>query len=48
MPTINLQLSIEEVNQILSALNVGLIDKIKSQAMTQLQVPAPVETPAAE
>ena len=48
MPTINLQLSIEEVNQILTALNVGLVDKIKSQAMTQLQVAPPVEAPAAE
>lgn len=48
MPTIDLQLTIEEVNQILSALNVGLVDKIKTQAMTQLQVPPPVETPAAE
>ncbi len=48
MQLINLQLTIEEVNQVLGALNVGLVDKIKTQAMTQLQVPPPVETPAAE
>jgi hypothetical protein len=35
---INLQLTIEEVNQVLSALNVGLVDKIKNQAMAQIQV----------
>jgi hypothetical protein len=34
---INLQLTIEEVNQVLSALNVGLVDKIKNQAMAQIQ-----------
>jgi hypothetical protein len=34
---INVQLTIEEVNQVLSALNVGLVDKIKTQAMAQLQ-----------
>ena len=49
---INIQLSIEEVNQVLAALNVGLIDKIKNQAMTQIQaaqVPSVVtEEPTAE
>lgn len=34
---IKLDLTIEEVNQVLSALNVGLVDKIKNQAMAQLQ-----------
>lgn len=49
---INVQLTIEEVNQVLSALNVGLVDKIKTQAMAQLQaaqVPSAVtEEPNAE
>ena len=45
---INLQLTIEEVNQVLGALNVGLVDKIKNQAMTQIAAQAPKETPAAE
>jgi len=49
---INLQLTIEEVNQVLSALNVGLVDKIKNQAMAQIQasqVPSVVtEEPNAE
>lgn len=46
---INLQLTIEEVNQVLGALNVGLVDKIKNQAMTQIQASqAPKEVPAAE
>jgi hypothetical protein len=34
---IKLDLTIEEVNQVLSALNVGLVDKIKNQAVAQLQ-----------
>ena len=46
MQLINLQLTIEEVNQVLTALNVGLVDKIKAQAMTQLQPSAPAEVPA--
>ena len=34
---INLKLTIEEINQVLGALNVGLVDKIKAQAMAQIQ-----------
>ena len=34
---INLKLSIEEINVLLGALNVNLVDKIKHQAMTQIQ-----------
>jgi hypothetical protein len=49
---INLQLTIEEVNQVLSALNVGLVDKIKNQAMAQIQMAqapsAVAEEPIAE
>jgi len=33
---INLKLSIEEINLLLGALNVGLVDKIKQQAMAQI------------
>jgi hypothetical protein len=49
---INVQLTIEEVNQVLSALNVALVDKIKNQAMAQIQAAqapsAVAEAPAAE
>ena len=34
---INLILTIEEINMLLGALNVGLVDKIKNQAMAQIQ-----------
>jgi hypothetical protein len=49
---INLQLTVEEVNQMLSALNVGLVDKIKTQALAQIQAAqapsAVAEEPKAE
>ena len=49
---LNIQLTIEEVNQVLSALNVGLVDKIKNQAMAQIQAANPpsvvTEEPIAE
>jgi hypothetical protein len=41
---INLQLTLDEVNQVLSALNVNLVDKIKSQAMAKIQA---AQTPSA-
>ena len=34
---INLKLSIDEVNEVLAALKVGLVEKIKLQAITQIQ-----------
>lgn len=43
---INLKLSVEEVNTLLGALNVGLVDKIKQQAMAQIQAQAPAEVVA--
>ena len=46
---INLKLSVEEINVLLGALNVGLVDKIKTQAMAQIAAQqAPVVEPAAE
>jgi len=47
---LNIELSIEEVNVVLSSLNVGLVEKIKAQAMTQLAAaaPAPVVEEAKE
>jgi hypothetical protein len=46
---INLKLSIDEINVLLGALNVGLVDKIKQQAMTQINAQqAPVVEPVAE
>ena len=45
---INLDLSVEEVNQVLAALNIGLVEKIKNQAMAQIQAAqAPVTAPQA-
>jgi hypothetical protein len=38
---LKIELSVEEVNVVLSALNVGLVEKIKSQAMAQLAAAAP-------
>ena len=43
---INLKLSVEEVNVLLGALNVGLVDKIKQQAVEQIQAQAPKEVKA--
>ena len=40
---INLKLSVEEINVLLGALNVGLVDKIKQQAMAQISAQTPVE-----
>lgn len=34
---IKLELTPEEVNVVLSSLNIGLVEKIKSQAIMQLQ-----------
>jgi len=34
---INLILSVDEINVLLGALNVGLVEKIKNQAMAQIQ-----------
>jgi hypothetical protein len=46
---INLKLSIEEINVLLGALNVGLVDKIKQQAMAQIAAQqAPVVEPVVE
>jgi hypothetical protein len=39
---INLKLSVEEINLLLGALNVGLVDKIKQQAMAQIAAQQPV------
>ena len=41
---LKLELSIEEVNEVLAALKVGLVEKIKAQAIAQLQA-APAEVP---
>jgi hypothetical protein len=45
---LNIELSIEEVNVVLSALNVGLVEKIKAQAIAQLQAAQPAVEEAAE
>ena len=37
MMLINLQLSVEEVNEVLSALNITLVEKIKNQTIAQVQ-----------
>lgn len=42
---INLQLTIEEVNQVLAAMNAGLVEKIKAQAMTQIQAQEKANAP---
>ena len=34
---ITLQLTVEEINQVLAAMNAGLVEKIKGQAMAQIQ-----------
>ena len=34
---LNIELSVEEVNEVLAALKVGLVEKIKLQAITQIQ-----------
>jgi hypothetical protein len=42
--SIQLDLTVEEINVLLAALNVGLVDKIKQQAMAQITAQqAPVE-----
>lgn len=45
---INLKLSVEEINVLLGALNVGLVEKIKNQALAQIQAQTPVVEPVAE
>ena len=45
---INLQLTVEEINQVLAAMNAGLVEKIKAQAMAQIQAQENHKPAAAE
>ena len=45
---INLQLTVEEINQVLAAMNAGLVEKIKGQAMAQIQAQETTKPVAAE
>jgi hypothetical protein len=46
---VNLKLTLEEINVLLGVLNVNLVDKIKHQAMVQIQAQqAAVVEPVAE
>ena len=45
---LNIELDIEEVNEVLSALKVGLVEKIKAQAIAQIQAAQPAVEAVAE
>ena len=45
---INLKLTVEEINQVLAAMNAGLVEKIKGQAMAQIQAQETTTPVAAE
>ena len=45
---ITLQLTVEEINQVLAAMNAGLVEKIKGQAMAQIQAQENLKPATAE